>query len=324
MSAPPAPRPGPARPLLMQAHLFVDLLGIGPDRLYRHRHRQLFAVAIHDHATRRAADRGAQGTQIPLHPQPIRRHHLDPGGPGEQRHEGEQDHAADGQESASRPAWVLSWWSLAPCVSSLRHQFFLGRQPAGASSACPGPGLDPAVLHQGALLQQQVAPFDVQPVLLRHQIVLLGWSTAGPWVTTITARRRSQGNSASSTCHLCRNRSWPISLARLMRPRSRLTSPDAGPPAAPSCAPAFWPTSCRRRLERLADLFNLRPPANWASVKGQPGRHFGAFLLLADKVLDQPVFQGVEADHRQAATGCQHLAGHRPAPVSISSSSLLI
>ena len=62
----------------------VHRLGIGPDRLDRHRDRQLLAVAVGDHAAHRLGGGGAQGAHVPLLAQPVRIYHLDPGQPQDQ------------------------------------------------------------------------------------------------------------------------------------------------------------------------------------------------------------------------------------------------
>ncbi|MNG28707.1 hypothetical protein D3C84_1140030 [compost metagenome] len=63
---------------------FVHRLGIGPDRLDGYRHRQLFAVAIGDHATHRLGGGGTQRAHVPLLTQAVRVDHLDPGQPQDQ------------------------------------------------------------------------------------------------------------------------------------------------------------------------------------------------------------------------------------------------
>ena len=70
---------GQPGPLVVDGAGLVDRLGIGPDRLDRHRDRQLLAVAIRDHAAHRLGRGGPQGAHVPLLAQPVRAYHLDPG-----------------------------------------------------------------------------------------------------------------------------------------------------------------------------------------------------------------------------------------------------
>ena len=58
-------------------------LGIGPDRFDRHGYRQLFAIAVRDHAAHRLGGGGA-GSACPLLAQSVRIDHLDPGQPQDQ------------------------------------------------------------------------------------------------------------------------------------------------------------------------------------------------------------------------------------------------